>query len=108
MNKGEIWIVELPFKNGREQRGKRPCIILGDSKIGMIITIPLTSNLQALRFPYTVEIKKSVQNGLEADSIALVFQIQSLDQRRFKNKIGTLEKSYIDKISSMVKELMEL
>lgn len=32
MKKGEIWIIELPFVEGREQRGKRPALILADTK----------------------------------------------------------------------------
>jgi mRNA interferase MazF len=74
----------------------------------MVVVIPLTSNLQALRFPFTVEIKKSKVNGLEKDSIALVFQIQSLDNKRFINKIGVLESSYVSKIDEALKNLIQL
>jgi len=58
MNKGEIWLVEFPSTNGHEQSGTRPVIVLADIKIISII-LPLTSNIQALRFPYTLEVKPS-------------------------------------------------
>ena len=106
--KGELWVVELPFKNGREQRGTRPCLILADTKTSMNIVIPMTSNLQALRFPYTLEIEKSRENGLMEDSIALVFQIQSLDKNRFKEKIGIIEGFYVDRINDLLKKLIWL
>ena len=72
MKKGELWILKLPFTNGKEQRGKRPALILADTKTNLVIVIPLTSNPQALRFPYTLEIKKSKDTNLEKDSIALI------------------------------------
>ncbi len=108
MKKGEIWIIELPFKNGREQSGTRPCIIISDTKTDMVIVIPLTSNIQALRFPNTLEIKKSLENNLEKDSIALIFHIQSLDKKRFINKVGILEDHYLKKIDELLKKLIEL
>jgi len=107
MEKGELWILKLPFKNGKEQRGIRPCLVIGDTQI-MTSVIPITSNLQALRFPYTIEIKKSKENGLEKNSIALVFQVQSLDKKRFVNKIGILEHSCISQINDMLRKLFQL
>ena len=59
MKKGEIWILKLPSKGGKEQKGIRPGIIIANTKTSMIVTLPLTSNLQALRFPNTIEIKNS-------------------------------------------------
>jgi len=62
MDKGEIWLANLPQWTGREQLGTRPVLIIADSKIGMIIIIPLTSNLSSLRYPHTTGIKPSKQN----------------------------------------------
>ena len=106
MKKGELWILELPSKGRREQSGTRPCLILADTQTNMIIVIPLTSNFQALRFPNTLEIKKSYENKLERNSVALIFQIQSLDKRRFKRKIGILEENYVEQIKRKLKELL--
>ena len=108
MKKGEIWLLEFPSKGTREQKGVRPGIIMADTRTDLIMTIPLTSNLQALRFPNTIEIKKSEMNKLEKDSIALVFQLQSLDRKRFLTKIGEIENSYIKQIKSNLSRLLEL
>ena len=56
MKKGEVWILELPSKGGREQKGIRPGFIVAMTNMNMIFTIPLTSNLQALKFPNTIKI----------------------------------------------------
>lgn len=108
MKKGEIWFLELPFKNGREQRGTRPCLILANTTTDMIVVTPLTSNIQALRFPYTVEIKKSEKNGLSSDSVVLVFQIQSLDKMRFTNRIGIMEDFCLKKVEETLKAMFQL
>ncbi|MAH03798.1 hypothetical protein CMI39_03365 [Candidatus Pacearchaeota archaeon] len=107
MKKGEVWILELPSKRGKEQKGIRPGIIIANTKTNMIVTLPLTSNLQALRFPNTLKIKTSKENNLEKDSIALIFQIQSLDKKRFLAKIGIIENKYMTKINNIIKEMFE-
>lgn len=73
----------------------------------MVLVVPLTSNKYALRLPHTFEIKKSWENNLNKDSIALIFQIQSLDRKRFINKIGSLEKSYMKEIKNKIKKLID-
>ncbi len=104
MKKGEIWILEIPFVGGKEQKGRRPAVIVAESNINLVTVIPLTSNLSALRFNNTLKIDKSEKNGLEKDSIALIFHIQSLDKRRFIKKIGLLEKIYIDGLDKILKD----
>ena|SRR3989344_4275160 len=108
MNKGEIWLLELPSLSGHEQSGKRPSIILACTDIGMVTIIPLTSNPLANRFPHIYQIKKSQANKLEKDSIALIFQIQTLDKKRFLKKIGMVEESYLKEIDKILKEFLKL
>ena len=51
MQKGEIWLVELPSADGHEQAGTRPVAVLTETEANIAIVVPFTSNLQALRFP---------------------------------------------------------
>lgn len=108
MKKGEIWLIELPFVEGREQQGIRPGIILADTKTTMTIVIPLTTHVSALQFPNTYLTKKSNKNNLEADSVALLFQIRALDKRRFIHKLGELEPYNLKKITGLLREMLEL
>jgi mRNA interferase MazF len=108
MKKGEIWIVEFPLTNGHEQTGLRPVIVLADTDSNICIIIPLTSNIQALRFPHTLEIEPTKQNGLLAKSVALVFQIRAIDKKRFKKKAGDLESVSMNKIDKMLKKLLQM
>ena len=105
IQKGEIWLVEIPSTNGHEQSGKRPAIVLADTEANIVIIIPLSSNLQALRFPHTLEIRPSSKNGLKLVSVALVFHIRSIDKKRLINKIG--EFNDISKLDSMLQKLLK-
>ena len=108
MKKGEIWLVELPSTNGREQAGTRPVIVFADTEANIAIIVPLTSNIQALRFPNTIEVKPSKINGLTVLSIALVFQIRAIDKKRLKNKIGVLEPLILKEADTFLKRILNL
>ena len=107
MKKGEIWLIEFPISDGHEQAGTRPVIVIAEMP-PIAVIIPFTSNIQALRFPNTKEVKPSSANGLKADSIALVFQIRAIDIKRFKKKIGNLDNSIMKQIDEMLKRFLDL
>ena len=108
MKKGEIWLIELPSANGHEQGGSRPAIILSDTETNISIIIPLTSNLQSLRFPYSLEIRPNKSNGLASISSALIFQIRAIDKKRLKRRIGDLDEPILKEIDTMIKNLFKL
>jgi mRNA interferase MazF len=87
-------MVALPFAAGREQGGQRPAIVIQDAAYGqgspLVLVVPLTSQLGALRFPATVQIQPSAGNGLSQVSVAMVFQTRATDRSRFVRHIGTL------------------
>ncbi len=68
MKRGEIWTVALPATTGHEQSGQRPCLVIQDALYGqrspLVLVVPLTSQLGTLRFPGTVQIEPTPQNGL--------------------------------------------
>ena len=109
MEKGELWIVEFPVKKGKEQSGKRPGVVMADTGTSLALVIPLTSNLDSLnKLPFILKIKKSNMNKLEKDSVALVFQIQALDKKRFTSKIGNLEEEHTKEIDANLISLLKL
>ena len=108
MKKGEIWLFELPYSNSSEQAGMRPALIMTTTTVGIVMVIPLTSNVQALRFPFTFLIKKSEENGLSIDSIALVFHLRAIDTKRCKKKLGELELKHIQNIKKTISRFLDL
>ena len=108
MKRGEIWLVELPSTNGYEQSGERPAIILSETEVNSAIVIPLTSNVQALRFPHTIEVKPSTNNGLHSISVALVFQVRAIDKKRLKKRIGEIDGKTMVEIDTGLRKILQL
>ena|SRR3989344_6176648 len=105
MKKGDIYLIDLISSFSHEQYGFRPAIIMSQAVAGMIIVVPLTTNLEALRFPYTLSFLPNSMNNLTQNSIALVFQLKSIDKKRIKKKIGRLSNQDLTKLEKTVKDL---
>ncbi len=114
MPRGDVLSVNLPqpVVRGREQIGTRPAIAIQADLPGItlptVMIIPLTSNRNALRFGFTVEILPSPQNGLAVASVAMCFQLRAIDNERVLGKLGTLEQGYLDRISQELVRMLGL
>jgi len=102
MARGDVLLVSLPDSDRREEKGNRPAIAVQADAIAslMLMVVPVTSKLGALRFLFTVRIEPSEQNGLTLPSIAMVFQIRAIDQRRIIRRIGELEMHYLAQVDA--------
>jgi mRNA-degrading endonuclease toxin of MazEF toxin-antitoxin module len=69
--------------------------------------IPLTSQLDALRFPGTVLIEADAQNGLHRASVALVFQITAVDSRFIAEHLGSISTMVMQQLWSAFDTLTE-
>ena len=107
MKNGDIWLVDLSDAKGHEQRGVRPAIIVGSAN-GLILVVPLTSSMNSARFSYTYILTPSPHNGLDNESIALVFQIVALDRDRFQHRMGAISEQQRLAIVALIRDLLEL
>lgn len=74
INTGSLYFVNLNDVTGHEQNKTRPAVAISKHvETGLVAVIPFTSQIDAARFPYTMKIKKSTNNRLTMDSIALMF-----------------------------------
>jgi mRNA interferase MazF len=108
MTKGEIWTTVLPRSDGHEQYGERPAVIVADPLSSLALVIPCTSNLAALRFPYTLRVSPTEENGLTIPSIVLAFQLRAIDKKRLNKKIGVLDAAHLDELNKTLKTMMAL
>ena len=111
MDRGELHWVDLPpAVGGHEQTGRRPALVVQANPSGhsTVVVVPFTTKMTALRFPYTVEIRPSGQNGLSAPSIALVFQVRAVDKKRLVGLAGHLESSILTQIDEILLRLLGL
>jgi len=103
-----FWVL-YPDTDGREQRGRRPSLVLQDDTFAstnpLVLAIPLTTTGGVTRFPGVVFVGADAQNGLAADSYAMVFQLRATDRRRFLNRIGEVSAAVLAEIYEALDKL---
>ena len=105
----ETWQIDLGGSRGHEQKKERPCLIWRDlDHLQMAVIIPFTGSLDGERFSHTHTVSPTSANGLEKDSVALVFQITSIDKKRLIKKLGVLDDADTRAIGIILKDLLRL
>ena len=109
MARGDVVLVSLPASDRREEKGRRPAIaVQTDSATSpMLMVVPVTSSLRAMRFPFTVSIEPSERNGLTLPSVAMVFQMRAIDRKRIIRKIGELEPEYLAQVDAEIWQMLK-
>ena len=105
-----IYNVDFDRGKGHEQSFSRPAIIFKTiNELSMCIVIPLTSNIERLKLPYTAQINRTTATNLREDSVALVFQLRAIANDRITgSEIGKLEDQQISKIKTIIKDMLAL
>jgi mRNA interferase MazF len=91
-----VFLAALNPVKGSEQAGKRPVLVISREQINQLLpvvnVIPLTSRKSASRIIYPNEVLLPAGTaGLKADSIALCYQIRTLDKSRLEQELGQLD-----------------
>ena len=111
MKRGDIHWIHVPSTQDHVQSGTRPHVIVQNdfctSHLSTLLVVPLTSNLNSQRYPATVLVPCSDLNGLTSDSVALAFQVFTVDKRRLRGWIGDLEPHLMDRIQSSIHQAIE-
>jgi len=90
-----VFLVSLDPAKGSEQAGKRPVLVVSRERINQILpvvnVIPLTSRKSVMCVIYPNEVLLPARvAGLSMDSIALCYQIRTLDKVRLEQTFGEL------------------
>ena len=72
------------------------------------MVVPLSSRLEALRFPGCIAVDPSVENGLSVASVALGFQLKSIDRLRFRTRLGSLGETDLARVDDALRLLLGL
>ena len=109
MARGYVLLINLSSSDKREQSGRRPVVAVQTDVAGepMLIIAPITSNLNALRFDFAVEIEPSNENGLTQTSIVMIFQMRAIDKSRIVKLIGKLSDEDIKKIDAEIWRMLK-
>jgi mRNA interferase MazF len=101
INQGDIYLANLNPVKGHEQAGLRPVLVLQNNilnrNLNTIVIAPITSNLEAkgLMTTYFLSGKES---GLKKDSVALLYQIRTIDKTPLKKEVGHISKKDFSQI----------
>ena len=102
MHRGEIWLVNLDPTIGAEMQKTRTAVIISNDAIGKLplkVIVPITEwKDRYTGVPWMVRIKPDKGNSLEKESVADAFQIKSVSNERFVNRIGVLSDPIIEEI----------
>ena len=111
MARGDVLMIQLPTTDTKELAGAHPAIALQtnrDNDQPMMVVAPVTSNMRAERFRYTVRIQPDKTNGLSVPSICMVFQSRAVDRARIVRKLGQLSTFDMARIDAELRAMLSL
>lgn len=94
IKRGDIYYADLSPVVGSEQGGVRPVLIVqndvGNRYSPTVIAAAITSQHDKASLPTHIRVN-AVSSGLAKDSIVLLEQVRTIDKKRLKEKMGTLD-----------------
>lgn len=111
MRQFEIWLANLNPSLGTEPGKIRPVVVIQTNLLNQLdhpstLILPISSNLTSDVNILRVRLSPG-KNGLEKDSEILIDQIRALDNRRFLEKLGSLETKEIAELRSKLKAILD-
>ena len=101
LRRGDIYYADLSPVVGSEQGGVRPVLIIqnnvGNRFSPTVIAAAITSRNEKANLPTHIRLFAD-DSGLSKDSVVLLEQIRTLDKKRLKEKMGTLNSSDMYKV----------
>lgn len=94
IKRGDIYYADLSPVVGSEQGGIRPVLIIqndvGNRYSPTVIAAAITSRQSKTKLPTHIPIEAG-GCGLQKDSVILLEQVRTLDKRRLKEKMGSVD-----------------
>ena len=102
MKRGDIYYADLSPVVGSEQGGVRPVLIvqndIGNRYSPTVIAAAITSQTDKNKLPPHIELDCK-RCGLSRDSIVLLEQIRTIDKRRLREKMGSLDAGAMSQVN---------
>ena len=108
MKQREIWMADLNPVRGAEQRGIRPVVVISgnamNTHLKIAIVCPLSTRIK--NYAGCLVLKRNPQNGLEADSEVITFQIRTVSGERFLRRVGEISEKELAIIKERLMEVL--
>jgi mRNA interferase MazF len=113
IRRGEVYFIDLDPALGREQRGRRPVVVLTRDSLNQLplvaVVVPGTSSPRAQAHHVTNVVVPAGEAGLTQDTVFLTFQVRAVDHSRFTDPpLGVLAPNYIDAIERALAYTLDL
>ncbi len=101
IKRGDIYYADLSPVVGSEQGGIRPVLIIqndvGNRHSPTVIAAAITSQMNKAKMPTHIELGAR-SFGLTKDSVVLAEQIRTLDKKRLREKMGSLDENHLRRV----------
>lgn len=105
IKRGDIYYADLSPVIGSEQGGVRPVLIVqnnvGNRFSPTVIAAAITSQHSKANLPTHIPLNAD-SSGLAKDSVVLLEQVRTIDKKRLKEKMGTVDESSMNKINNAI------
>ena len=105
VKRGDIFYADLSPVVGSEQGGTRPVLIVqndtGNRHSPTVIAAAITSQTGKARLPTHIRIS-GPEAGLTKDSVILLEQIRTIDKKRLREHMGSLNESQMNQVDAAI------
>lgn len=108
--RGEIWFASLDPTRGREQAGRRPCLVVSadpfnEGPAGLVVILPITSRAKGIPLHVAVE---PPEGGLQARSYVKCEDIRSVAKERLTQPWGRVSAVTMAQVEDRLRLLLVL
>lgn len=111
LRRGEIYTADLNPRFGTEAGKVRPVLVIQTDFINEIhpstLVCPLTTKVKSKTEILRVHLKEG-EAGLDKESDVMIDQIRSIDNGRFKRKLGSLNRRRLEEVEEKIKIVLDL
>ncbi len=111
IKRGDIFYADLRPVIGSEQGGIRPVLIvqndIGNRHSPTVICAAITSKMHKSKLPTHVELDSN-KYGVVKDSVILLEQLRTIDKKRLKDKVCTIDGDILKKVDKALVISLEL
>lgn len=109
-SRGEIWLVGLDPTRGREQRGRRPGLVVSvdpfnHGPAGLVVLLPITSREEGIPFHVAVE---PPEGGVRTRSFIKCEDVRSVTKERLSACWGSISPHTLSLVDDRLRILLNL
>ncbi len=105
IRRGDIYYADLSPVVGSEQGGIRPVLIVqnnvGNRYSPTVIAAAITSQQSKAKLPTHIPLHANT-SGLTKDSVVLLEQVRTIDKRRLKEKMGSVDDASMSAVDNAI------